>query len=401
VGEEGLVMTSLALFNPAIPDEQMKEFKIIVPRDETDDLELDAVFLGRDERTGLAFVRTKDKQSWPAVKFVEKDLAVGDRVRSVGILPKNAGYTAYLTEGTVSANLRGATPTSVVMGGGLAAMGSPVFNDAGEAIGFVNAQPEQEVFLNDERNALAPITDPPNFFVPARDFAWSLQDLPTEGTPMPLPWMGVVQLSGLEKDVAEFFGLTDQPAVEVGEVVPDGPAEKAGLKRGDKIIALNGQPLERGDLPEELPGILTKHVRRMKPGTEVTLSVVRTKGEPPQEVKLTLEEQPKRANLARRYFAEDIGFSVRELVFSDLYARKLKPDFQGVMTSFIKPQSAAASGDLKMGDLITEVNGTAITDVDQFRQTFEQVRKDKPRDALKLVVLRQGNTQVIRIEPPQ
>src|SRR5690606_26584434 len=199
----------------------------------------------------------------------------------------------------VAANLRGATPTCLVMGGGLAAMGSPVFNAAGEAIGFVNAQPEQEIFLNGAASVLQPITDPPHFFVPAGDFLWSLSDLPTEGQPQVLPWMGVVQLSGLEKDVAEFFDLAGQPAVEIGEIVPGGPADAAGLQRGDKIVRLNGQPLERGDIPEELPSILARQVRRMKPGDSVTLTILRTRGEPMREVPVVLGEQPKGANLAR------------------------------------------------------------------------------------------------------
>src|SRR5690606_8902902 len=178
-------------------------------------------------------------------------------------------------------------------------------------------------------------------------------------------------------------------------------ADQAGLKRGDKIVKINGEPIERGDIPEELPGILTKQTRRMKPGETITLTVLSERGQPMRDVPLVLEAQPKRANLARRYFAEEIGFSVRELVFADLYARKLKPDFPGVIASYIKPQSAAASGDLKPGDLITEVNGTAITDIDQFQKLFEQIRQDKPGEAIKMVVWRQGNTHVIRIEPPQ
>jgi hypothetical protein len=48
IGEEGTVIASLALFPTQIPDEQMKDFKIIIPGDE--EKELDAVFLGRDER---------------------------------------------------------------------------------------------------------------------------------------------------------------------------------------------------------------------------------------------------------------------------------------------------------------------------------------------------------------
>src|ERR1051325_10871111 len=49
VGEEGTVICSMALFPVQIPDEQMKDFKILIPGDE--EKELEAVFLGRDERS--------------------------------------------------------------------------------------------------------------------------------------------------------------------------------------------------------------------------------------------------------------------------------------------------------------------------------------------------------------
>ncbi|HEX2973134.1 MAG TPA: hypothetical protein VHP11_12430, partial [Tepidisphaeraceae bacterium] len=65
VSQEGMVITSIAMFPLQFPDEQMKDFKIILPGD--DEKELPAVFLGRDERCDLAFLKTKEKQTWPAI----------------------------------------------------------------------------------------------------------------------------------------------------------------------------------------------------------------------------------------------------------------------------------------------------------------------------------------------
>src|SRR5690349_19076705 len=47
VSEDGLVMTSISLMPPMLPDEQMKEFKIVIPGDDLN--EIDAQFVGRDE----------------------------------------------------------------------------------------------------------------------------------------------------------------------------------------------------------------------------------------------------------------------------------------------------------------------------------------------------------------
>ena len=47
------------------------------------------------------------------------------------------------------------------------------------------------------------------------------------------------------------------------------------------------------------------------------------------------------------------------------------------------------------------MNGQPVEDLEQFKKAFEEIRKEKPNEALVLVVLRDGNTQTIRIEPPQ
>src|SRR5439155_26199374 len=92
VGDDGLVLTSLALFDLRIPDSQMKEFKILVPSQEHEADEIDAVFQGRDERTNTAFVRPKSAQHWPVLKFEDVKVNVGDPISSVGLLPKSAAY---------------------------------------------------------------------------------------------------------------------------------------------------------------------------------------------------------------------------------------------------------------------------------------------------------------------
>jgi serine protease Do len=407
VGDDGLIMTPITFVDMRIPDAQMKDFKIIIPRRDVDNEEIDAILVGRDERTNVAFVRPKNsdgattKRTWKPIHFVEQPVRVGQPVFSVGILPKAGGYRSYYAQGVVGAQLRGEIPWVLVTGGGLAAMGAPVFNASGSAIGFVGAQAEQIVFLNDPRNTLVAINNPPNFFVPTRDFLQSLQDPPVAGKPLELPWVGLPQLTGLNKDVAEFFGLKNQPAVQVGDVIPDSPAEKAGLKRGMIIVKLNGKPLERGDEPEEIPAILRRNILRMKVGDKVTFSVMTDKDKPLQQITVTLDQQPKRANLAERFFAEDLGFSVREIVFYDTYARKLPADQKGVIVSWIKPQSSAETGKLQGNDLITELNGTPVTSLDEFKTSYEAFRKDHDKEAVVMVVKRDGTTQVIRIEPPQ
>jgi S1-C subfamily serine protease len=402
VSEDGLVMVPISLVDTRIPDGQMKEFKVLVPSQEHDPDELDAEFVGRDERSNVGFVKPKEKRKWSAVKFEDVPVNVGESVVAFGILPKNAAYKSYMVPAIVNANLRGEVPQVLVVGG-LASVGGVVFNGDGKAVGFINTFGEQAPWLNDPRNPLGAVADPPKFFVPSRDFLQSLSDPPMAGQQMKLPWLGVPQtaMAGLNKDVAESLGLKDQPAVELGDIIRNSPAAKAGLKPGTIVLKMNGKPLERGDEPEELPMILMRTIRRMKVGDKVTLSVIEGREKTPKDVVVTLEERPPGANLAKRYYAEDLGFSVREMVFVDRYVRKLDDDAKGVVVALIKPQSSAASAKLQREDLVQEMNGKAVTDLKQFQSDYKALRKEKPREAIVLVVLRENATQTIRIEPPQ
>jgi serine protease Do len=199
--------------------------------------------------------------------------------------------------------------------------------------------------MNDPRAPAAERDKPADLLRPDTDFIEGIKKPPTAGEQVKYPWLGIPQqaMTGLNKDVAEELGLKDQPAIELGDIIKGTPAEKAGLKSGDVVVKVNGEALERGDAPEELPMIMVRKLRRFNVGDEITLSLQRTKGEPLTEVKVKLEERPKMPNLAERFWAEDLGFAVRELVFMDKYQRRLKDDAKGVVVALIKPQGSAAS----------------------------------------------------------
>ncbi|HEY7086881.1 MAG TPA: PDZ domain-containing protein [Tepidisphaeraceae bacterium] len=399
VSDDGLVIVSGSITPPQIPDEQMKDFKVIIPGDE--ETELDAEFQGRDDRTNLSLVKVKEKRNWTPLKFEDVPLSVGDPVVSIGLLPKDAGYKPYLTSATVSALLRGPVPQVLVSGGGLGGVGSPVLTPSGQVVGVVHTQDQQSPLLNDPRDPMGSVQNPPRFFVPARDFLISLSDPPTPQQPLVMPHIGVAQLSGLNKEVAEYFGLKNVPAVQVGDVIPNFPAAKAGIKSGDVIVKANGQPLDRGDEPDETPQIMTRKLMRMKPGQTVTFTILTGKGQPTKDIPVTLEERPRQANKAKRFFADDLGFTVREIVFEDTYTRRLPADTKGVVVALIKPSSSAQTAKLQMGDLVTRLNQTPVKDLEQFKTQYESFRKDNARDAVVLEVMRGVSTQIIRIEPPQ
>jgi S1-C subfamily serine protease len=85
----------------------------------------------------------------------------------------------------------------------------------------------------------------------------------------------------------------------------------------------------------------------------------------------------------------------------DAYARRLSPESKGVLVALVRPQSAGQNARLEGGDMVMELNGQAVADLEQFTKAYQAFRKERPREAVVLVVLREGRNQTIRIEPPQ
>ncbi len=427
VSDDGLVMISLAAVSEAFPDDQIKKFKIVVPQKNADDVEIDAEFQGRDERADMAFVKAKPPapatqpatarstgasttlEKWTPIHFDQVSSKVGDTIYSVGMLGKTGGYHTFLTKSLVSANLRGPVKQVMVSGGGLSSPGAPVFNSEGKAIGIVGLQAPAELSLDDEvrdqrmstYHMLSQMATN-RFFIPTNEFAIGISDPPTPGHPIPLAWLGMPELTGLSKNDAELFGLTNQPAIQINDLFPDAPAEKAGLKKRDVIVKFNGEPLERGDQPDELPAILERKLVLFKPGDVVTFTVTTGKDKPTRDVKVTLDPYPKRANEAARYWNEEIGFGVRQMVPLDRYALKLKKsEKDGVLVTILKEGGSAASAQLHPNDMITQVNGQPVTDLETFKTTYEDFRKQHEHEAIVMLVHRGNSDQTIRIEPPQ
>ncbi|MGA3067918.1 MAG: PDZ domain-containing protein [Tepidisphaeraceae bacterium] len=410
VGDDGLVMFPLTMVTPLlIPDDQMKDFKIVIPSDTLDETEIDAVLVLRDERTGLAFVRPDPNSTsnaavqWKPIQFVDALPQVGDPLYSVGLLPKTSGYRAFVTSAAMSAPLRGPVPQELV-DGDLAGVGSPVFDAKGDAIGYVPMQGNQGPLLDnpEQPDDLPMVYSPAKMFVPASDFLWSLSPEPSADKPLVIPWIGCMELNGLDKELAEFVGLTNVPAVQIGDVVPNSPADRAGLKTKDIIIKMNGQPLERGDVPAEVQEILARKIMKMKVGDIVTLTVIHDRGDVPRDVTVTLEERPKQPHSARRFYAKDLGFVVREVVFIDTYHRKLPPSAEGVVIAMLRPQGPAAAAKLEINDMVTNMNGNPVTDIDEFKKDYQDFRTQNPRGAVVLVVSQlDGREQTINIQPPE
>ena len=403
--DDGLIACASGIVPAQMPLTQMINFKVLVPPgvEGVDQVDYPAKFLGRDDRAELAYFKVdKAGKTWtPLTPVTDHKLGVGEPLFSVGLLPKDSGYSPFVRRTTVSALLRGPVPL-VLTDGNLTSVGSPVFDANGDFVAIVPQQEGQNPLLNpDGDNDAAGLLSPPIFVVNLDFYRNSLVDPPTAPDARKVPWLGVVQMSGLTKEVAEVYGLKGKPAIQIGDVVAGGPADKAGLKSSEVVTQVNGHDLERGDVPDELPLILARQLGQMNVGDDVTLTIQRAPDAKPEQLTVKLGERPAQAASATRFYAEDLGFTTRDMVFNDRYARRLDENFGGVVTTFVKPQGNAQAGGLKGNDVITKLNQIDVTNVTQFKDAYEGFRKVSPKDAVVLEVLRGADTQIIRIQPPQ
>ena len=401
VRPDGLVMIPLVMVDERIPDSQMIDFKIIRTNYPHDPVIVDAVFQGRDPRTNTAFVKAKDPSGWTPIQFQDVQPKIGDTIWSVGLLPQQDGYAPYLMHALVSSNLRGELP-QILANDGLCAVGWPVFNAVGQAIGVVHNQLDQHYLLNEtEPTAMtAHLYLPPRMFLPTRGFALSLSDPPDPNQPLRIPWTGIVQFTGLSPDQAAFYKLDTTTAIQITDIAPGSAADKAGLKPSQIIVRLNGQPLERGDLPIEIAQIFERQITQMKVGATITLTVLPERDQPLKDVTLTLEERPKSPSAAQRYYAEDIGLVVRDVTFLDNYLHKRSPDSTGVVVANIH-DSSPSTGKFAPDDLITQINGEPVISLDAFRQSYSTFRNAHPGDPIVLLThhLKDMRYESISIKP--
>jgi serine protease Do len=190
--------------------------------------------------------------------------------------------------------------------------------------------------------------------------------------------------------IAKQFGLSEPVGALIAEVSPDTPASKAGLKRGDVILKVNGEPVGSAN-------DLRLRISQTAPGTEVKLAISRD-GKP-QDVSLTLGEyrDDKEANAGDGESGEGAlqGIHVQELSSDIAQELNLPAGTHGVVVSDIDPASSASSADIQRGDVIQEVNRKPVSSIEQYKQALAGA-DDKP---VLLLVNRGGTTHYVDVEP--
>ena len=93
-----------------------------------------------------------------------------------------------------------------------------------------------------------------------------------------------VEVQDLTKELAESFRLTNNKGALIAGVYPEGPADRAGIKRGDILIAVEGKPVTNSS-------DMLNQIAALSPGQAATLMVLRNQEEKPFEIRV--DKRPK------------------------------------------------------------------------------------------------------------
>jgi len=320
-----------------------------------------ATTVGTDPATDVAVIKIEGSKL-PVLPLGDSDrLRIGDWAIAIG--NPLGDLRGSVTVGIVSAqgrsnlNIFGGTPdyqdfiqtdASINFGNS----GGPLCNIRGEAIGINTA-------INTSGQGIG-------FAIPINLAKHVAEQLVAHGT-VKRAMMGVT-LANMTPEIAEGFGLGNQQGVIIQSIVEDSPAEKAGLKRNDVIVELNGTPVTDRDK-------FRLKIADTPSGTRGRIGVLRDGKRVYADVVLT-DKDDMLANNALRVQdnadTDEIGMSVRDMTPGERAELKLD---SGVKVTEVADGSEAEDKDIQPGDVIEEVNRQPIKDAADFRAQVAKVRK--------------------------
>jgi serine protease Do len=336
--------------------------------------EFKAKVIGADERTDIALIKI-DARDLPTVKLGKSStLQPGEWVAAIG---SPFGFENTITAGIVSATGRSLPAetyvpfiqTDVAVNPGNS--GGPLINLAGEVVG-VNSM------IYSQTGGYMGVS----FAIPIEVALDVSKQLQAEGK-VTRGRLGV-RIQPMTKELAQSFRLKEPNGALIATVDPGSPADKAGLKPGDVVLAFNGKPI---DDPNTLPRL----VAETKPGQSATLRIWRDgKAE---DVKFTAGELVAESKAAKPAPGKDLKPNRLGVVVSELPAAQRRA--LGVDFGLVVQAADSARTPLRPGDVIVGVGRDSLKSLEEFNRLLEE---QKQGDTLPLLVRRGEATVYVPVE---
>jgi serine protease Do len=338
-----------------------------------------AKVVGRDKKTDIALLHIEADHPLPAAKLAKGDeVRVGDWVIAIGN-PFGLGET--VTAGIVSAKGRaiGAGPyddfiqTDASINPGNS--GGPLLNMRGEVVGINSA-----IYSQSGGNIGI------GFAIPI-DMAARIADSLRSRGKVVRGWLGVA-IQDVTPELSKAMGLENATGALVADVVKDGPAEKAGVRRGDVIVAYQGKQIATSrDLPIR--------VADTPVGTKAELKIVR-EGEAKTITAEIAELKEKDAASEMAQAPPRLGLHVDKISPQMAERLGIAPDTKGVVVTSVDPGSPADDAEIRAGDVIREVDRKPVASPEAFDKAIAARKPGKP---LLVLVQRGDSTLFITIAP--
>ncbi len=348
VSEDGYIITNNHVIDGA------DKITVTIPGDKK---EYEAKLIGRDAKSDIAVVKIEKKGLNP-VKFFDSDkVKVGDVVFAIGN-PFGVGET--VTHGIVSAVGRNSMgieeyenfiQTDAPINPGNS--GGALLNSSGELIGINTA-----IVTRSGSSAGIGFAIPSNM---VRDIAKQL----IEKGVYKRGYLGV-SITNLSSDMSSFYG--GKFGALVASVGSDTPAEKAGLKRGDLIIAVDGKKVDSASALKNLIGTY-------QPGATVTLTFIRDKKT--KNVKVKLASYDNANTITDSSKASYRGLTVEPLSAAQKSQMGITANVNGVIVTEVKPKSPAFEEGVMKGDIIIQIENKEIKSLKDFKEAVKGKNKKR------------------------
>ena len=402
----GTLVLPPSAINGYVPPNKLKDFRVYLPGKPVVDY-ASAEYLGQDPLSGWHFVRVEQKlraDLVPVTAFATKSAAdepaMGEEFWGIGLRGKDEDFAPYFLTSRIS-YLQSMPERTAIALSDVASPGLPVFNHEGVFSGLAIGGFGQR-FIEYSRNERGtPImllnVEESSVFQLASVVLSELARVPVNVSGRPITWLGAYGLQPMDPEVAAFLKLSNQSGCVVSEVLEGSPAETAGLKDRDIILALDGQPLPRFKPDQVVLAYVERELNKRKPSDILTMTVLR--GGERLELKATLAEQPKLMREADRHYFDKLGFTVREFVYGDGVMRRVKHAAQkGVVVHFVKNSGPTGTARLQTDDWIQEVDGVEVKTYADALEKLTAIEADANRSEFVLLTSRNGETAVLRVK---
>jgi serine protease Do len=345
--------------------DEMDEIKVAVPGIKK---EFTAKIIGKDRSRDVAVLKI-EANNLPAITLADSDqLEVGDIVLAIGN-PFDVGQT--VTMGIISGLGRYGYGINGRNGYENFIQTDAAINPGNSGGALVDMQ-GRFVGINTWIASSSGGSEGVGFAVPINVARRVMENL-LNGGKVTRGYLGILP-QDITPDFAEQFNLKDQNGALVGDVRPNSPAQKAGIKSGDVIVAINGKPISDAHN-------LQLTVWDFPPGTSISIKLLRNGT--PKNLNVTVGEFSLSRTVAREEensspvetHADALdGVTVADWSSEVAGQLKIPSNLKGALVQEIAPDSNSADDGLQANDIIVEINHQPVADANAAVKLCRQAR---------------------------